>query len=247
MTRVFLAGNSHMVALRAAAHRHGGFTAFPLGHGRFETTTFSEPAGKGVRFTVPEYAEKLARFADQETITPGFGTWGFLQINHNARVYQHPCWRRFEPASLARRGSTPVSDSVVRAIIDEDHTGVREFFEQLSTAGIDFFAISGPPPRRDHYAIEAGTRAEVVQHIDRLAREIWASWLATRQIDVVDPPEDCVDGDGFMLPEYTRKLMGDGQPDPHHANEQYGDLMIAKISAHLGTRAAQETVTTGIE
>lgn len=237
MTKVFLTGNSHIVALRTAAHRRGGFTTFPLGNGRHETTTFSERSGEGVRFTVPDYQDKLGRFTGLETISPGPGTWGFLLINHNARIYQHPCWRRFEPASLSSNGSTPVSEAVVREILLDDHQGVREFFEQLLDSGVDFFAISGPPPRRDHPAIEEGTRREVVQHLDRLSRDIWSSWLATMGIDLVEPPQESVDAEGFLRPEYARRQMGDGQPDPHHANEEYGDLMVTKIQAYLGSRA----------
>lgn len=237
MTKVFLTGNSHIVALRAAAHRHGGFTTFPLGNGRFETTSFSERAGDGVRFTAPDYQEKLGRFTALETITSEHGPWGFLLINHNARIYQHPSWRRFEPAAIARQGSTPVSEAVLRAILLDDHAGVRAFFEQLRESGVDFFAVSGPPPRLDHYAIAEGTRPEVVQYVDRLSRSLWSTWLETMQIDLIEPPEESVDAEGFMLPEYARLEMGNGEPDPHHANEQYGDLMIMKIQAYLASRS----------
>lgn len=236
MTEVLLAGNSHIVALRTAAHRRGGVRAFLLGHGRYETASFSERSGAGVRLTAPDYQENLHRSTGLATITPGQGAWGFLLVNHTARIYQHPCWRRFEPAAVARKGCHPVSEAAVHAMVVEDHSGVRAFFEQLRDAGVDFFAISGPPPRRDHHAIAEGTRPEVVQHLDRFARGVWASWLAAAAIDVIDPPQESVDDEGFLLPQYARERMRNGERDPHHANEQYGDLMITKIQAYLGCR-----------
>jgi len=237
VTEVFLAGNSHIVALRTAAHRRGGFKTFPLGHGRYETTSFSRRAGEGVRLTAPDYQANLHRFTGLDSITAERGRWGFLLINHTARIYQHPCWRRFEPAALAHDDSSPVSDAVVHAMVVEDHAGVRAFFEQLRGSGVDFFAISGPPPRRDHYAIDEGTRPEVVLHLDRFARQVWRSWLAAEGIDVIDPPTESIDDEGFLLPELAREHLGNGERDPHHANEQYGDLMISKIQAYLGSRA----------
>ncbi len=246
MSKVFLAGNSHIVALRTAAFRRGGFTTFPLGNGRYEMTTFSERTDRGVRFTDADLADRLARHAKLDQITPG-PTWGFLQINHNARIYQHPCWRRFEPAGIARRGTTSVSEAVVRSIIEDDHAGVRQFFGHLQDAGVNFFAISGPPARRDHYAIEEGTRGEIVQYVDRLSREMWADWLRAQRIPLIDPPAESVDDDGFLRPEYARVQMGNGEPDPHHANELYGDLMIDKIVAHLGTTTHRDAANSGID
>jgi hypothetical protein len=244
---LLITGNSHVIALAdalAEKQPQGRVTdpieakVFPLGNGRFETRTFSrvnpDGDGAGVEFTVGPYAASLRRHTDRDAIAPVPGErWGFVLVNHNARIYRHATWLTHEPASVAAAGKQPVTQGVVRRAAERDHKGVRAFFKHLQTAGVDFFAISAPPPRRDHPAVGWGVRPEVIAHIDRTARQVWSEWLDAQDIAMVPPPEGSADAEGFLLPELASQRIHKERRDKHHANAAYGAQQLRQIAGIL--------------
>jgi hypothetical protein len=132
-----------------------------------------------------------------------------------------------------------VSGGVLEAMVRTDQTGVRTFFLQLLEAGVRFFAISAPPPRRDHPAVARGVPLETIAHIDGVARAIWRSWLREKSIPLVDSPPEARDGDGFLLPEFSQTQVVNGVRDAHHANSDYGRLLWPEILAHANALQAQ--------
>jgi hypothetical protein len=246
---LLITGNSHVIALADALaegrpeDRRAALTdvrVFPLGNGRFETSTFSRVGADGheagVQFTVEPYAASLRRHAGRDSIEPVPGErWGFVLVNHNARIYRQATWLTHEPASIVAAGRQPVTQGVVRRAAERDHEGVRGFFEHLQTAGVDFFAISAPPPRRDHPAVGWGVRPEVIAHIDRTARQVWSEWLDARGIAMVPPPEGSADADGFLLPELASRRIHKERRDKHHANADYGAQQLRQIAVTFAT------------
>ena len=107
----------------------------------------------GSRSSRASTPENVEHYTGSPVITPG-ATWGFLNVNHNVRIYSHEMWRQFRPAELpAIDGLTPVSADLLTAIVERDQRGVRRFFTQLQDAGVDFFAVSAPFPRLDGSAV----------------------------------------------------------------------------------------------
>ena len=233
----FLCGNSHIVALAEADGTPSDLTVFPLGNGRHERRKyFSKLTGGGVGFVPPQYSENVEHYTGSPVITPG-ATWGFLNVNHNVRIYNNDMWRKFRPSELPTiDGQTPVSADLLTAIVERDQWGVRRFFTQLQDAGVDFFAVSAPFPRQDGAAVRRGIPRDVIAHIDTLARRVWSDWLGERGIALVEPPPETATPKGFLKRPYGAGLASGGERDPHHANADYGALMLARIRAHLNGR-----------
>ena len=234
--KTFVTGNSHIGALaagfRTIAPDRSDVRVFALGNGKYESTPFSTRSGTVITMLVPAYREKLLRCTGSEAIDTS-ARWGFCSVNHNSRIYRDPRWQVNEPASIATRRRGRVSDAQLQAILERDHDGVRRLFEQLLDLGVAFFAISAPPPRQDLKAFERGTRREVVGYINNVARELWRNWTQSRGICLIEPPPSSLTADGFLETRYQAPDLPDGRRDPHHANPEYGVLMMQRILAHL--------------
>lgn len=230
---VFVTGNSHVAALAAAAPDSAGLTVFPLGNGRVEKRPFSERTSHGVALTAPEYAANLRAHAGRDELDPA-DTWGLLMVNSNSRIYRHRMWHEYAPAGHPGR---PLSHGVVSAIVEADHQHVRTFLDQLADAGVDFFTISAPPPRRD-LADERGLAPDTLLAVDALARSIWSTWVTDRGIACVTPPPEVADDEGFLRPEFAQATTASGRRDIHHANRAYGELMVHRIRDHVSGRSA---------
>lgn len=232
-----ICGNSHVGALLFGAPEvDDAISVIPIGNGKFEPFPFTEVDGESVRLTNEEYAANVSHHTGTGSFTRD-STWAFLTVNHTARVFRDATWQTFEPSSLAGPGKQPVTQEVLKRVIERDQTGVRLLFAHAQEAGLDFFAVSAPPPRRDHPA--AGrVRPEVIAYIDHTYRAIWAAHLAERGIDLVQPPPEAFAPDGFLEERFNLIETADGRRDQHHANATYGALMRARVAAHHLGRAA---------
>jgi len=127
---------------------------------------------------------------------------------------------------------------MLERMIYRDQIGVRTFYDQLLRTRVPFFAISAPPPRRDHVAVERGVRLEVISYIAAVARELWEKFLGDRGVEIVGVPDAAKDSSGFLLPEYALVRVVNGVKDSHHANRSYGELLIGSIQDRLASMSA---------
>lgn len=260
----YIAGNSHVICLVGAARRSAAGNAkqlsakrvsprhFEVGDARIFFTgitkdlltpdTFSAVEQGSLRFSDQGLQQDLAEWTGAKTV-PATSPWGICNVaNTSRRLYRETTWQVFAPTHLARDGRTPVSDDAMRAILEGDHRGARNLYERLQRLGVPTFAISGPPPRRDHPAVtEDGYEPELLQHLHSLAREVWRDWLAGRGIPLVEPPVEAADADGFLRPEFEN-VRETGAADRIHANELYGELMVSRIAEHV-SRIGTEALT----
>ncbi|MCW2795600.1 hypothetical protein [Nocardioides sp.] len=234
--KVALTGNSHVWSLRRGSGPPGlDALVFGLGNGKYERRPFTHLSEDGVVLDVPQYAEALTRATGLRAIDTSF-VWGFCSVNHNSRLYRDDTWLAYEPAAIRRGDRVAVSEELLRTMIESDQAGVRALFDHLLEAGVDFFAISAPPPRRDNNGIRKGIRPEVVRYVDRTAREIWATWLDERKIPVLQPPPSTVDDEGFLLEGYHSEVVRNGVPDRHHASAEYGTVVMAQVADHVSSK-----------
>ncbi|MEZ5816109.1 MAG: hypothetical protein R3D44_03410 [Hyphomicrobiaceae bacterium] len=231
----FICGNSHTIALsygqrRLANADSASLKIFPLGSGQYETTPFSEVRGSGVVFLEPSYSDNLRRFAGTSEIRESDDTWGFCLVNHNVRIYRHPMWKLYSPCfGPGFESKFKLSNAAIDLIVDADSMHIKSFLDQLLRLKINFFAISAPYPREDHPCILSGTKREIVAHLDEVARGRWSKWLSDRGILCVDPPTETRGSDGFLKSEFNAPHFPSGKIDPHHANAEYGRMMLQKI------------------
>lgn len=234
--KIFLCGNSHVAAMKRGYQqlfpKGGDLVVFPLGNGSHEREPFSKLDAGGVAFTAEKYAENLKTHSGQRTITASKSRrWGICLGTQTARIYAERYWADCEPASICGQGKQPVTDSVIRALIEEDQRHVRDFFSQLHQCAVQVFAVSCAPPRLDHPCISHGVRRQTVAYLDHAARASLTEFLANLGIDFISPPPECQTEDGFLRPEFNR-IRKKGGHDKHHADDVYGARMIERILAY---------------
>lgn len=238
---VWLCGNSHVGALQRGLAAHGGdevpLRIFPFGNGIWETEEFSTVSAGRVILTRPEYAENVEKHTGKRHFDHG-DVWGLCLGTHNARIYRLDFWSGAAPSGIARGDARPISNGVLDAMILRDQRHIRTFMTRLKEQSVPFFVVSCPPPRQDHPCFRQGIRRETVAYIDRRSRTLFRDWLAGRRVGFVDIPPDAVTADGFLKPAYNAPDRPDGAKDPHHANGDYGRLMIRRIIDYIRTRPA---------
>jgi hypothetical protein len=238
---VVLAGNSHVEMLLGLGDRlPQPNVVFSMGSGKYERQPFSEPSPRGVKIVEPHYVGRMTKAVGGAEIDDSH-QWGFVHVNHNSRLFQANTWRRYEPAAVARPDAEPVSRGMLEQMIRKDQWGVRTFYDQLIQAGVPFFTISAPPPRRDHVAVERGIRLEVISYIASVARDLWAEFLGERGVEMIGVPEAAKDSEGFLLPEYALVRVVNGVKDSHHANRSYGELLVDDIRAQFASTGSHSS------
>lgn len=240
---VYLCGNSHLGALAKGLRelqsqgtaKDLDIVIAPFGTGAVEVEPFSEATDGGVRLIAEEYRQNLVKRCGSEVMSPDH-LWGLCVGTHNSRLYRNALWRRSRPNHLAGERDQPISEGLLAAMIEADQRHVKAFFLQLQQAGVPFFLISAPHPKKGHEKTVERAGLDTMLHIDAEARNSMTSWAAANDIDIITPPEESVGEDGFLRDEFEQKISPAGRLDAHHANEKYGILMMQKVIAYLGTR-----------
>ncbi|PWE27440.1 hypothetical protein C4N9_17455 [Pararhodobacter marinus] len=235
---IFVAGNSHTVALAKGAQSVGASAAalqfFGFGSGAIEVTPFSRREGNRVVMRDRDYAQNLRRATGDDGIDASH-VWAIVMGTHNYRIVRGHFWGEAAPSALAGTQLRPLSDAVIDQIISDDQAQIRAFLENLLLIGARFLVVSCPPLRRDTPNIRAGMPTASLLDVDRRARASLLDWLDARDIPFVAPPEGVTDADGFLLPDFAQTHTPSGTPDPHHANAAYGALMLEKLVAAIDT------------
>ena len=102
----------------------------------------------------------------------------------------------------------------------------------LKGTGAHVFVISAPPPHKRHPALSDAGSGGVRAYVASLYRKFVMAKFYAAGIEVVTPPEIAYDGDGLMKLEYASPDTA----DPHHANLEYGMLMMARVLQHVRAR-----------
>ncbi|HIP23507.1 MAG TPA: hypothetical protein EYG79_07950 [Rhodobacteraceae bacterium] len=235
--KVIICGNSHIVAIRKAYNAlesdHPTLKIFPLGGANSDDTNFSSLRENGVAFDLSLYSGLLEKFTGDNLIDDS-GIWGFSIGSHFSRIYSTALLRHYQPSSVAEAGARPMSRGVIEAIIRGNQQYVFQFFSNLQQKNIRFFVILAPPPPANYNVFEKkGIKREAIARFDRVARSSFKSKLAEMGVEFLDVPEKTCDEDGLLLPAYKLDKWHDGKPDPHHANQEYGALVVDQIFKHI--------------
>ncbi|MEQ9681888.1 MAG: hypothetical protein RLO49_04200 [Rhodospirillales bacterium] len=224
-----ICGNSHVRALRAGMQTLEDSVAeevivFPLGTADNEAEAFSTIENGRVTLTNDRFRTKLQKNFGFSSFGPA-DRWGICLGTHNYRLMRTDAWLRAAPAWLGLPGMQPVPEAAFAQMVAADQRHIRAFFDQLLHTGVRPFVISAPWPVRTHPIIaETGVRPVVIKAIDVRARALFAAWLAERGIDLILPPDEAADDDGFLRPRFAK-----GGDDHYHGNPRYGRLMMKKV------------------
>lgn len=229
---IYVTGNSHVGALASALASLKPplkeVTAFPLGSGAQEITHFAEHVGDRVVMRSAAYKKNLVTKTGQASIGCE-QLWVFVMGTHNMRILRGPFWRNAAPSSLQLEGKRPISEGVLNKIIHSDQKNILNFFSDLKKVGARFIIASCPPVRRDILVDRQGIPVEVVSYVNTRALNSVYQWLEEQNIPIVLPPKVCMDDEGFLRHEFAKLKTASGEIDPHHANLEYGKLMISEI------------------
>ncbi|MBI2719418.1 MAG: hypothetical protein HY245_12370 [Rhizobiales bacterium] len=152
---------------------------------------------------------------------------GLGALYHSAEVWRHPQWQRFAPIGCARE-EWPVSDASIGRMMQQDQKWMFALLDILIRTGAKIFAIETPRPFRHHRALSQ-MRTDVALTVDRIYRAAVREELLRRSVPTLEVPAECVDADGFMLDSYASSR----EADNHHANEQFGGLMLERLPDFL--------------
>lgn len=241
---VWVCGNSQSRALSKGLTEMSDpacdLRAFVLGNAKYELTDYSKIEDNAVGVTVEEYERNLER----ETGKPFFDKahiWGFCQGTHNARLFRHEFWYECDPNEIVAPHRRPISLAVLDAIIETDQKHIKLFHRRLNQTGTRFFVVSCPPPRGDHPCIESGARTETVLYIDRRARAQMKEHLATLGVPFIDYPPETETPEHLLKPEFYAPDRP-GVKDAHHANSEYGAMMMHRVVDYLASSGINASV-----
>jgi len=234
---IWVCGNSQSRALLkglgAISDVGADVRAFVLGNAKYELTDFSRIDQGTVNVTVEEYARNL----ESATGKPYFNkedVWGLCQGTHNARIFRHEFWNNCDPSDIADRRRRPISLAILDALIEADQKYIKLFHRRLCETGTRFFVVSCPPARADHPCVQDGTRPEAIVYIDKRARLLMKEHLEKLGVMFVDYPPEAATPEGLLRPEYYAADRP-GVKDAHHANPEYGMMMMRRVLAFLSS------------
>lgn len=243
--KIALFGDSHIVALGNA------LADLPAPERQFNGTqvkvskSFSFPDALRPFFQVKDESIAFVSGTTREEMRRTFGSAAIdgsfrdtvLAISMpftTIRVVRHKTWRTQAPISL---GANPRLHGVSSAVLYEatvsHYRHILSFFKALKDAGHTVIAVSGPPPRLDDPRV-ARYKPDIVLAADSAVRGIMVSELEKIGVPVVLPPEESYVGPnrtGGLREEYYNRR------DRHHANVQYGKLMLLKVIAEASALA----------
>lgn len=238
---IVITGNSHVNALRLGAIQLGaevaGMSAREvrigmLGNGKFTHRQFFRECESGAAIVQPEYVEALTALTGADVVGQPGVTYGICLGFHSPPVFRQPMWQvsaLSEDVENARM--RPISSAVFEAMVEHNNRYMYSFFDALGKAGVDFFVISAPPPRRDHPCL-ARTPQSTVIAVDAAFRASVARHLESKGVQYVMPPSETYDDDGFLLDGLAMKAPR----DVHHGNADYGRLMLKKVLEFASSR-----------
>lgn len=233
MPDILLTGDSHTAALRKgqiAIEAEGRWpeqvrlSIRPLGGGHLTCEPFFIDRGDHAEITAAAYRRQMQRLPMDDD--PPATIYGLSAPLHSVRLWRHPAWQSFAPATMAGTVSgSPVSSGMMQRLVLEDQRHVLDLLALLKRLGKRVFVVEAPYPFQHHPAMRK-TSIDLVRFVDGLYRNLIRRELARLAVPIVAVPDRCVE-DGFMLDLYA-------QPgDHHHGNQRYGETMMDEILAFL--------------
>lgn len=197
-----------------------------MGSGREMIYPFFKDAGTKAIILDQSYKNKIPQLPllEQED---GRTVYCWSGLFHFAKLWRNGSWIRSRPAFMRGPG-VPVSTALIKNIILHWFTYQLALIDVLRRNGVSILAIESPRPFRHHPSLRL-IQPQVVAAVDGYCMGVMLGQLRQRSVDVVRIPSECLDSDGFMLPDWRHELP----TDPHHANAAFGALMIRRICEKL--------------
>ncbi|GAA4764072.1 hypothetical protein [Novosphingobium ginsenosidimutans] len=244
--RIMLFGDSHSYAMqRAAERRDKKRLEVPIAIHRLLKQKNDVIIGDT---TLEQFVEKIRK------LTPDDSVISMIGGNQHAvfSTIQHP--RPFDflepsrPDWVPATGSEIIPYAVLRANFAEGIAGGdgKSIMALRDATAAHVVHVLPPPPKRDtahilkHHESKFAedniaklgvSSAELRMKCWILQKDVLVKFCRKIDVEVMFPPEEACDADGFLLPEYYAN-------DATHANPSYGELIMQKLESRWLTRAA---------
>lgn len=228
---IHVVGDSHVAAYRSGwlemedgEDRRPGLTFSWIHICGAMLSPFHGTDGGTVVLKSEEAAKKLCDGTGHAVFRRDVGVYALSMAFTTTVLIRHPQWRIYSPAGDGKR---PLSQGVMAAIVRDHYRHILAFFADLAANGIPAVAVESPPPRADDPAVASGkVPYDRLLAVDRCARTLVKADLAALGIPVAEVPDEAKDR-GFLKPS----LCSTTERDYHHANADFGRLMIPRILA----------------
>jgi hypothetical protein len=231
MSRIVLTGDSHLGAIKRAQDsgddpRLADIDFLPLGVGSVSLTDFFQvdQAARNVKVTHKKWNNVTF---SQQMLNNNEGLKLLvlsLPINSTRLLREHS-WHRHVPWRLKKHDrEIPLSDAVIRTIIEQDCTKSIEFAKALHMVGIKVAVMEGPRFFTDAPHL-ARKRVEVCADIEQRCREFAHAQIQNANIPLIKQPAKTIDPAGNTKAEFRHIAPKDFT----HGNAAYGQLAGAAI------------------
>lgn len=228
--KILIIGDSHtgalnrgLVALKNSDQlpRDVHIVIRPLGGGHLLPTTFFRDAGDHAEILADEYRKAFRQLPPKGS---SYDAIGLSMPLWPMRVIHGMVWGKHALAERINQ-RRPISNAVFRELVLADQKYVLALADLLQRLGLKVFAVSPPGLFRDHNTLKFIPPAHGLTMFETY-RTIMRDALHKHGVDIVDIPAPCLDDEGFMRPEYRHELP----QDEHHANAEFGSLMIQSVA-----------------
>lgn len=238
MNETYIVGDSQTRALMEASENWAGdalppMRLMPLGTAEQFWEPFFSVKPASIQLTPDECASRMQRMFGTTEIA-NERLWGFCLGFTTVGFLRYDLWGQYSLHDRNPQGRHILSKAAAAQIARGMFEEILKFYEILIEKGYAFFVISGPPLPQHNPHLKQGVREDVI-FADRLYRDLYAKELAARGIDFILPPDEVKDHEGLLLPQYRHPRP----EDRHHANKDYGRLMLMRVADHVHARLAR--------
>lgn len=197
-----------------------------LGNGFYLTKPFFQVCGSELSFTYPEYKNTFEEFRVGNINARKDIIYGFSMGLNSPPAFRNPIWKKYAPWVLSEElNLPPLPHNIMEIFFMQLWKEIRRFFQSCIDTGVDFFVISGPPPKANHTCIQDGISPKAVVELDKLYRKSTERWLQEKGINYIKTPSKCCDSKGFLKKEFYHPHP----QDETHGNKDFGGVMLSEI------------------
>lgn len=143
-----------------------------------------------------------------------------------------PGFTPFADKADGDQGLIPVSTALLKQAVFQEQAYTIQLLELLQRVGVKLFVVEAPRPFR-HHKILSKVSPETVMYIDTFYKNLIKEWLTSKDIAIIEVPNECYDEEGFMLDQFR----GRSETDMLHGNEEFGVLMIHEVLKFLQSKS----------
>lgn len=227
--KILVTGDSHVGALNRGlmqlsvagkTDRSVEISILPLGGGHLLPTPFFRDAGDHAEIVEPEYRRNMPRLPP---VSPQYDAIVLSMPLWPMRLQHVITWQKFALAEHLK-GRKTISHLAFKTLVLQDQKYVLELIDLLNRSGVLVAAIAPPRLFRDHSTLKHLPATQALTCFDTYL-QIMRAELEARSVSVIDLPSKCCDAEGFMLQKFRHEDPEDG----HHANADFGALMVSGI------------------